>query len=753
MGQQFSRGDLCKRCSRGLRFPTIDYPSLKPEDVLAQSPLVKTAVNPSGPYSLEHGLHRFECDYFHEDGLPELPILAATASRGCLFCRLLHQAISSFSAAGNRSCDAIRISLDYFWGILPAMSQSGAGVNEWILRATLHVHDPTIVDRSKQGGLDSRFSVSCWTSGNTLFWPLSRKPGGRYGLQLRMPPPMSEQSLGEQNIAFLQSNIHRCLEGCSHKVLVPGAFVPSRLIDVQGDSFRVVQKEDLELRATHGIRYATLSYCWGSRAEGLSQMRLTKETMPQLRSGFVLEAMSPVQKDAVIVSRSLNIPYLWIDALCILQDDASDWERESSMMHRIYGDSLLTICNLKTQSCQQSFLSRQQQLTIPFDTINSWRAAECYRVGPGSVVTAPVRVSEKDTWSRLEFENTQWITRAWTFQEAAMSTRMIMFANSGVYFNCSAGLVWEYNRVVKEPLKFSVSSILDCASKTEVYQKWNLDIVPQFSGRKATYLSDSLPALSGLAQIFATVLEDEYVAGLWKHDLLNSLFWKLKGSLAGSLADLLSSFDGPYIGPSWSWIGRGVDAGSEVGEVRSFGPGLCALYPKHSTVLLRRQCSTLEASSIPLGADKFGKIGSATLLITGRMYPLGLGYCNTSDSGQYEDMWDDVGNFCVERPDGGKLAFSYYLDFFPNSNRKTAARNWTQDLILVLVGSIQYRDGEAGEESIQEPYGLIVHQAAQEDMYWRVGTFGPSTLESRSEMVSDLSVDFFQTCEETTLKI
>jgi hypothetical protein len=176
MGQPFSRNSLCNRCSRGLLFPAIEYPSFSPEDVLAQSSFVKTALNPSGPYSLEHGLHRFECDFFHEDKLPELPLLASTASKGCVFCRLLHRAVLSISTTRIVSCDAIRIYLAYLWDILPATSQDG-DITKWILRAQLHIRDPTIPSRRKQQVLDSSLDVSCWISGHTLFWPLSRSSG------------------------------------------------------------------------------------------------------------------------------------------------------------------------------------------------------------------------------------------------------------------------------------------------------------------------------------------------------------------------------------------------------------------------------------------------------------------------------------------------------------------------------------------------------------------------------------------------
>ncbi|GAB1317734.1 hypothetical protein MFIFM68171_07944 [Madurella fahalii] len=227
---------------------------------------------------------------------------------------------------------------------------------------------------------------------------------------------------------------------------------------------------------------------------------------------------------------------------------------------------------------------------------------------------------------------------------------MILFAQSGLYFSCSNGLVWEYGRIPEEPLSFSVYSILQDCSAAEIYRKWNLQITTQFSGRQATYLTDSLPALSGTAQIFAAALDDEYVAGLWKKDLLAGLFWKMEGSLRSCLVALLRSFDGPYIGPSWSWVGRA--AGESAVDVND--------------------------------------------------------------------------------PD----------------------QSWRHDLILVLLGSIFYNDLESGDDgSGGLPCGLIVHRAKANDEYWRIGTFRPFTVETSSETVSDLDMNFCCGWELRTLRI
>lgn len=416
----------------------------------------------------------------------------------------------------------------------------------------------------------------------------------------------------------------------------------------------------------------------------------------------------------------------------------------------------MTICNLKSRSCQQGFLPDDQlRANIPFDTIAQTKGVECYEIGPGFVSRCFPRGFEHDTWSRLDFNSTQWASRAWTFQEATLSTRMILFAQSGLYFSCGAGLVWEYGGVLEEPLNSFVHGIVQDTSAANMYRNWNQKIATQFSGRQATYLADSLLALSGTAQIFPTALDDDYVAGLWKGDLLAGLFWKTKDSLRSSFAELLQSLDNPCIGPSWSWVGRPA-GGSAVGKVRGFGPGRCNLYPARPSAVLRMQYDTLKAQTVPSGMDKYGKISGATLLIKTRVYPLALGWHHLPDDDDDCDgkRLSDTGNSYLERPGDNKVAFSYHLDFFLNPDVNDPYQSWKQDLTLVLLGSINYESSESEDELGETPCRLIVHQAKRNNSeYCRVGTFGPSTSEASSGTVFDLDMDFCYNWESRSLKV
>ena len=87
------------------------------------------------------------------------------------------------------------------------------------------------------------------------------------------------------------------------------------------------------------IKYNTLSYCWG-----VSQpVTLSTTNIDRFLKGIAIEELPRTIADAIVVTRAMGVPYLWIDALCIIQDSTNDWETESKMMDDVYGGSY---CNL-----------------------------------------------------------------------------------------------------------------------------------------------------------------------------------------------------------------------------------------------------------------------------------------------------------------------------------------------------------------------------------------------------------------------
>ena len=115
----------------------------------------------------------------------------------------------------------------------------------------------------------------------------------------------------------------------------PGEFIPTRLISTAADRARLCLIEDFP----NFPEYATLSHCWGNNAFHT----LKRNNLESFKSRIPQEALSQTISDSIKIARDLGILYIWIDSLCIIQDDDSDWMRESSLMSSVYGGSSLNI--------------------------------------------------------------------------------------------------------------------------------------------------------------------------------------------------------------------------------------------------------------------------------------------------------------------------------------------------------------------------------------------------------------------------
>ena len=113
--------------------------------------------------------------------------------------------------------------------------------------------------------------------------------------------------------------------------------LPTRVLDLGSGG----TNEDPALVETSGLtaRYVCLSHCWG-RSQCI---KTTRSTYDKWKSGVPWSMLPRTYQDAIVITRRLGIHYIWIDSLCIIQDDSADWERESSQMASIYGNSFLTI--------------------------------------------------------------------------------------------------------------------------------------------------------------------------------------------------------------------------------------------------------------------------------------------------------------------------------------------------------------------------------------------------------------------------
>ncbi|TDZ19431.1 hypothetical protein Cob_v007525 [Colletotrichum orbiculare MAFF 240422] len=390
---------------------------------------------------------------------------------------------------------------------------------------------------------------------------------------LRTDSKRAPQLLNEENVDWITSELRRCRNECGH-IKDDTGFLPTRLIDV-GDSDvdepRLVISETLQRRFADDcpkLEYATLSYCWGPKEDAEQQVKTTRESLGMHLSRLPLASMSPVVRDTVRVCRALRIKYLWVDALCIVQGDAEDWNRESLTMGRVYYCATLTICPLASTSCLQGYLEpRSQGLTVEFQSSKRKDVNGTYTLFRSSD-------DRQAFWNQssllIDLSSSLWETRGWTFQENFLSGRTLFVGPSMWHFACENGGISEngylyHGSVVHGSLRPLVDMARqplpedpDEASRTirNAYARW--DEIMQIQRRSWSYREDLLPGIAGLAEECAMITGDAYLAGLWKMDLHHELVWEVIKPEAGTLESAVrQKLDPrPYVAPSWSWASQ-----------------------------------------------------------------------------------------------------------------------------------------------------------------------------------------------------
>lgn len=135
-----------------------------------------------------------------------------------------------------------------------------------------------------------------------------------------------------------------CRRTLSGELLRPGdQILPcSRIIDVSPQDHPEIPRL-VETKGQTTGRWVALSHCWGE----VHPITTTKATLQQRLKAIPLESLEdPKPKtfiDAVVITKCLDLRYLWIDSLCIIQDDTDDWGGGSVRMGQIYGRAHLTI--------------------------------------------------------------------------------------------------------------------------------------------------------------------------------------------------------------------------------------------------------------------------------------------------------------------------------------------------------------------------------------------------------------------------
>ncbi|KAI1087865.1 HET-domain-containing protein [Rostrohypoxylon terebratum] len=303
--------------------------------------------------------------------------------------------------------------------------------------------------------------------------------------------------------------------------------LPSKLIDCS----------TLKLVKVGGspCKYFALSYVWGQQ----HQERYTSH--PRSLAGFPRTI-----RDAIEVTRNLGYRYLWVDRYCIDQNDLNEKHRQIHDMGSIYYNASLTIIAAAGDDPRYGLpgVSQRRKEVPPTATILDWRI-DGYPDEPTEII-----------------RNSVWMTRAWTYQEALLSRRRLIFTDHQVYSECQ-GLTRE-DSYVDNPITSTLKPSMFHKGDFGLRREEIFHYISEYSRRQLTYEEDRLNGFLGILSYLAEASDpiyhlfgvplwppstddrtSVYIDRNYSRGLMIGMNWKIE---SGRRRRAQGS-------PSWSWVG------------------------------------------------------------------------------------------------------------------------------------------------------------------------------------------------------
>ncbi|KLU87065.1 hypothetical protein MAPG_06070 [Magnaporthiopsis poae ATCC 64411] len=401
------------------------------------------------------------------------------------------------------------------------------------------------------------------------------------------PSPGSEDGLAQAK-AWLDACVQNHGPSCGAQET---SVLPTRVIDVSEPTLRLH-----EASAGERGNYAALSYCWG----GAQTYLCTTHTLPVLLTGFSFDDLPQTLKDAVTVTRSLGLKYLWIDSICIIQNSEADKAHEVGHMARVYSNAHVTIGAGSASAVGRGFLKDKADATtklwadlLPLrcHILNEKAAAEAKTIkdisGVPRVATGTLYILNEEHVARRWEDWTS--RRAWCLQELVISPRFLSYghwptwrcrhatlSDGGFYLEnpkTGPGLRRLTNTLLRSTPGPSAKYGADLAIMVRLRNAWTT-LLRDYTRRDLSLPSDRLPAIGGIAEQLSRRTGVEYIAGLWRSTLLYDVMY------CAPPREWLSRPAGNRV-PTWSWAS--VDGPVELGYVKADAEPLAMVHACEAT--------------------------------------------------------------------------------------------------------------------------------------------------------------------------
>ncbi|KAK4233672.1 heterokaryon incompatibility protein-domain-containing protein [Achaetomium macrosporum] len=309
----------------------------------------------------------------------------------------------------------------------------------------------------------------------------------------------------------------------------PAKEVPDfRCIDVEEDCLVILPA---------GCRYSALSYVWGPKKffSTVTSNVKSLEEPGALRKSEYLDQIPPTIKDAIHVAKEIGMRHLWVDNLCIIQDDPEIKGETIKKMDLVYAAADLVIVAAGSETAYSGIAG----------------------VHPGSR-TSRQPIEEIAPGFRLAFrsryansmEGVPYKSRGWTFQETHFALRSLVFIDGTVAFSCQGNDAWE-EHVFEPPHELRGQG----GGRGGAYEGDDIGtyewLIQGYSERSLSYETDVYNAWAGVSRELICRLDTDLCHGIPTVYFDWFLLW---GPLSYQ-ARRLSTQSGLPVGPSWSWSG------------------------------------------------------------------------------------------------------------------------------------------------------------------------------------------------------
>ncbi len=345
-----------------------------------------------------------------------------------------------------------------------------------------------------------------------------------------------------------------------------------QILPFMKERFRVIDVWNKCLIVTpRACRYLALSYVWGATPDPMT-CKLSLKNQAQLFSPGSLNLepsglnLPRTIRDMLTFTESIGERYVWIDTMCIIQDDPEDKALLVGRMNSIYENAVLTVIAAAGSDANAGLHGITPRPMSPYEQ------ATLIETSNGSMTLALCRPSLKTA-----LRKSTWNSRGWTYQEQNLSKRCIYFTEREVFFACEKH-AWREDRALELAPSSSQKRIrtgppwwssggIDhdpstlCTfprSKKYDFAKYKA-AVEDFSRRDLKYEQDVVDAFTGILNNFSLYPSDDSFT-IFRHAMPSQFFrlaleWQPTepDTLRRRLPESNSSYRITF--PSWSWAG------------------------------------------------------------------------------------------------------------------------------------------------------------------------------------------------------